>query len=125
MAKRRKIEHIDGLGPEDLKKIHKALGQVRRWSYPVRLVKKRCLHEDGFYRCENPACSKKGQPVPAIQVDHIEPIGEVGGPRYIERMFVPSTKLQGLCKTCHGAKTRAERKAAAKPKRERKIKDFF
>jgi len=116
MTKRKKIEHVDGLGPEDLKKIHKALGQVRRWSYPVRLVKKRCLHPDGFYRCENRKCPDKGKPVPTIQVDHIDPIGEIGGPGYIERMFVSSKRLQGLCKKCHQKKTNQERKAKKKCK---------
>jgi 5-methylcytosine-specific restriction endonuclease McrA len=110
---KKKPAPVDGLGPEDLKKINRALGQVRSWSYPVRLAKKRALHADGFYRCENPDCPKAGLPVPKVQVDHIHPIGEIGGPEYIRRMFVPSTQLQCLCKPCHDAKTRAE-KARAK-----------
>ena len=109
MAKVKK-EKIDGLSSDDLSRINKALGQVRKWSYPVRLVKKRCLHADGFYRCENTQCQSKGMPVPSIQVDHIEPIGEIGGSEYIKRMFVSSDKLQGLCKKCHQEKTKAERK---------------
>lgn len=134
MKKKAKPERVDGLGPEDLKKIHRALGQVRSWSYPVRLAKKRALHEDGFYRCENRKCPDKGKPVPRIQVDHIHPIGEVGGPEYIQRMFVSSDKLQCLCVKCHRVKTNAERAAkkpsvvgAPKPcaKKPRKIKDFF
>lgn len=122
MAKKAKVEKVDGLGPEDLKKIHRALGQVRSWSYPVRLAKKRALHEDGFYRCENKKCENRGKPVPHVQVDHINPIGEIGGPEYIQRMFVSSSELQCLCKLCHREKTKAERKA--KPPK-RVIKDFF
>lgn len=132
MAKKAKPERIDGLGPEDLKKIHRALGQVRSWSYPVRLAKKRALHADGFYRCENKKCPDKGKPVPRIQVDHVEPIGEVGGPEYIQRMFVPSSKLQCLCVKCHRVKTNEERKAKTalgrakpKPPSKKRIKDFF
>ena len=113
---KKKKELIDGLGPDDLKRIHKALGQVRKWSYPVRLVKKRCLHEDGFFRCESTTCESRGMPVPSIQVDHIDPIGEIGGDQYIQRMFVSSTKLQGLCKECHKAKTKEERKNGSKKK---------
>lgn len=109
MTKKR-VEQVDGLGPQDLKRIHQALGKVRSWSYPVRLAKKRALHEDGFYRCENPLCEKAGKPVPSVQADHVNPIGEVGGPEYIKRMFVPSSKLQCLCKKCHAKKTREERK---------------
>ena len=114
MAKR-KNPPFDGLGPDDLKKIHKALGQVRKWSYPVRLVQKRCIGKDGFPRCENPKCLKKGKPVPKIQVDHIEPIGEIGGPNYIQKMFVSSHKLQGLCHDCHKIKTKQEKKSKKKP----------
>lgn len=113
MGKNRKAksEKVDGLGPDDLKRIHKLLGQARRWSYPVRLVKKRCMGSDGFLRCEGKNCLAEGKPVPAIQVDHIEPIGEIGGPDYIQKMFVGSHKLQGLCKVCHQKKTNQERKA--------------
>lgn len=108
MAKKKK-EMVDGLGPDDLKRIHRALGQVRKWSYPVRLAKKRAMGADGFPRCENKKCPSKGKPVPSVQADHITPIGEIGGPQYIKRMFVPSTQLQCLCGPCHRAKTKLER----------------
>lgn len=118
MAKKKRktaAEKIDGLGPDDLQKIHKAVRQVWSWSHPWRLVKKRCTHEDGFMRCENKKCESKGKPVPKVFVDHIDPVGEIGGPDYIKRMWTPSINLQGLCKKCHDAKTKAER-AAKDPK---------
>ncbi len=108
---KKKPDKVDGLGPEDLKKIHRALGQVRSWSHPVRLVKKRCIGQDGFPRCENSDCPSMGAPIPSVHVDHINPIGEVGGPDYIKKMFVPSHMLQALCKRCHAEKTNAERRA--------------
>jgi len=111
-----KLPQIDGLGPRDLARLHKAVRQVWSWSHTWRLAKKRALHSDGFYRCENPKCKQKGKPVPHVAVDHIHPVGEVGGPKYIQRMFVPSRMLQCWCKRCHDAKTRQER--AAKTKKE-------
>lgn len=44
-------------------------------------------------------------------VDHINRVGDVDA-GFIERMFVPSNKLQGLCHKCHGLKTKQERKLA-------------
>lgn len=79
----------------------------------MRLVKKRCMGEDGFPRCENKKCLSKGKPVPAIQADHIRPIGEIGGPDYIKRMFVSSKEMQGLCKKCHAEKTKQEKNSVA------------
>jgi 5-methylcytosine-specific restriction endonuclease McrA len=111
MAKKKIKVQIDGLGPEDLKRIHKAVRQVWSWSYPRRLAKKRALHEDGFYRCELPSCPDKGKPQPNISVDHINPIGEVGGTEYVKKMWCPSDQLQCLCKKCHAKKTREEKKA--------------
>lgn len=129
MARKSKIEKVDGLGPDDLKKIHRALGQVRSWSYPVRLAKKRCMGEDGFPRCENKKCPSRGKPVPRVQADHVDPIGEIGGPGYIQKMFVPSHKLQMLCGPCHRVKTKAEAGERAKrvktPRKPRKSKDFY
>lgn len=122
MAKKAKIEKVDGLGPDDLKRIHKMVRQAWQWSHPWRLAKKRALHPDGFYRCENEKCPDKGKPVPNVAVDHINNVGEVGGPGYIQRLFVPSRMLQCLCKACHRQKTNSERKATP-PKRV--IKDFF
>ncbi len=113
-AKKQKIEKIDGLGPSDLQAIHKAVRQVWSWSKPWRLAKARAMHEDGFPRCENKKCPKKGKPVPKVFVDHKQPVGEVGGPNYIQKMFIPSKNLQCLCKPCHDAKTKEERTPRAK-----------
>lgn len=112
-SKKSKPRKIDGLSPDDLKKIHKAVRQVWSWSYPWRLAKKRALRPDGFYECESLWCSQAGQPVPKVFVDHVKPVGKVGGPDYIARMFIPSSQLQCLCKRCHDEKTRDERKALA------------
>ncbi len=124
MAKK-KTEKVDGLGPDDLKRIHKALGQVRRWSYPVNLAKKRALRSDGFYQCENKKCPNRGNPVPSVQVDHIIPIGEIGSPGYIQKMFVPSSQLQCLCKLCHAVKTKAEGARRRSKKKQSEPDDFF
>ncbi len=111
------MPQVDGLGPRDLERLHKAVRQVWQWSHAWRLAKKRALHADGFYRCENRKCKQRGKPVPNVSVDHIQPVGEVGGRNYIQRMFVPSRKLQCWCKKCHDAKTRKERaEKAAKTK---------
>jgi hypothetical protein len=107
-----KSEKIDGLGPDDLKKIHKAVRQVWSWSHPRRLAVARATGKDGFPRCEK--CRKR---VPKVAVDHIEPVGEIGGPDYIRRMWCPSSKLQCLCRKCHAPKTQAEARERAKTKR--------
>lgn len=121
-VKKEKEKRIDGLGPKELKMIHKAVRQVWSWSHAWRLAKKRAMHEDGFPRCESINCEKKGKPQPKVFIDHVIPVGEVGGPDYITRMFIPSRYLQALCKKCHDAKTNVER--TVKPPK-RRIKDFF
>jgi len=123
MGKKAKNPPVDGLGPDDLRRIHKALGQVRKWSYPVRLAKKRAMGADGFPRCENKKCPSRGKPVPGVQADHINPIGEIGGPRYIQKMFIPSSQLMCLCLPCHREKTKAER-SVKKLDSKKKGKDF-
>lgn len=111
-AKKVKPEKIDGLGPDDLQRIKNGVRQAWQWGHAWRLAKKRALHPDGFYRCEKPDCLQKGAAVPKVFVDHIDPVGEVAGPLYIHRMFVPSARLQCLCKKCHDAKTAIERRKA-------------
>lgn len=111
-TKKAKEAKVDGLNATDLKKLHKAVRQVWAWSEPVRLVRKRSMHADGFPRCEGIACPSQGGAVPKVFVDHVEPVGEVGGPSYIQRMFIPSNQLQALCKKCHDQKTKSERKRA-------------
>lgn len=101
---------IDGLSPDDLKRINKAVRQVWSWSHPWKLTKKRAVHADGFPRCESKTCPHAGAAVPKIFIDHIDPVGKIGGPDYIARVFTPSKGLQALCKKCHDAKTRTERK---------------
>ncbi len=107
--KRKKPEPTDGLGPNELKRIHGAVRKVWQWSRAWHLAKKRAMGEDGYPRCESKDCPSRGGMVPKHFIDHIDPVGEVGGPKYIQRMFVPSSKLQALCKKCHDAKTKAER----------------
>lgn len=110
MAKKKETkERVDGLGPDDLKKIHSAVRKVWAWSHARRLAVKRATDKEGF-----PFCEKCGIRVPKHVIDHIEPVGQVGGPDYIQKMFVPSTQLQCLCKACHAPKTRAERKVKVK-----------
>jgi hypothetical protein len=107
------IEKIDGLSADDIKKIRAAIRQVWSWSYPRRLVVQRCLIAEGFSKCE--LCKKK---CPKIFVDHLNPVGDVDS-GFIERLFISSENLQGLCKKCHDQKTKDERK------QKRKKGDFY
>lgn len=119
MAKRSvtpKKAKIDGLGPDDIKKIRAAVRQVWTWSQAYRLAKKRNIGKDGFPRCE--LCKKK---VPKTYVDHLVGVGAVDS-GFIYRMFVPSSKLQNLCKKCHQPKTNKER---AEMRRKEKEENFF
>lgn len=103
MAKRKK-DQVDGLALSDLIKIRSAVRRVWSFSYPRRLVVARAKTKDGFAKCEK--CKRI---VPKITVDHIEPIGKLEGD-WIERMFVPSNKLQALCSECHRGKTKVDLK---------------
>ena len=108
--KKKKLQKTDGLGPLEIKKIRTALRLVWHRSAARKVVVLRCTDADGFTFCEQ--CHKR---TPALKVDHIEKLGDVDG-GYIERLFVPSGKMQGLCKTCHDAKTKQER-SGNKPSR--------
>lgn len=113
----------DCLNSDDAKKIQKALRQVWSWSYSRRLVLKRCDLGGGYARCEG--CRKK---VPKVHVDHIRAVGTFDGEGYIGRLFVSSSKMQGLCATCHKVKTRADLKAIKEAKRIKvatDVGDFF
>jgi len=106
MAKKRskkeaeiKVEKIDGLNPKDRKQIVRKLREIWSWSYPKKLCLARAVSKDGFSVCEK--CKKK---VPKVFADHIVPVGEFDS-GIVERMWVPSTGLQALCKKCHDAKT--------------------
>lgn len=101
---KKKAPKVDGMSADDIKKIRTAVRRVWAWSHPRRLVVARCLVEDGFSKCEY--CEKV---VPKIYVDHINNVGDVDS-GFIQRMFISSEHLQGLCKKCHDKKTRDERK---------------
>lgn len=75
----------------------------------------RAMHADGFPRCENKRCERRGKPVPKVFVDHVKPFGKLDtldNPLF--RMFIPSKALQSLCKKCHDAKTKKENKSLKK-----------
>ena len=101
MAKK-KAPPIDGMSPALRAKIRSAIRQVWSRSHARKLVITRCTTIDGFLVCEE--CCKLS---PKLQVDHIIAVGDIfdGG---IERMFVPSKDLQGLCKACHSIKTKID-----------------
>ncbi len=119
---RRKAEKIDGFGPAEKKAIHSAVRLVWQRSKARRLAIARATDAQGYVRCEQ--CKKR---TPKHHVDHPTPVGEVGGPRYIQKMFIPSHKLKVLCPPCHKPKTKKERQKkkpkAKTPKYE--IGDFY
>jgi hypothetical protein len=96
---------VDGLGPRDVKRILTSLRKVWGWNYARRLVIERCTDAKGFGRCES--CRKR---VPKIFVDHKRAIGTFRPRTIIERMFLSSEKLQGLCNKCHRVKTKRDMK---------------
>src|SRR4051812_25529194 len=107
MAKRKKIEKTDGLGPHEKKKIRSAVRQVWHRSHARKLVVLRCTKKDGYNYCE--VCKKR---CPKLKIDHIKKVGDVDE-GFIIRMFVPSKFLQGLCDKCHNLKTKEERRIAS------------
>lgn len=116
-SKKIKKTHFDGLGPDEIRKIRAAIRKVWTWSHAYRLAKKRNIGKDGF-----PICEKCQKTVPKTYVDHLVNCGAVDG-GFIKRMFVPSNRLQNLCKKCHQAKTNLERKEMRQ--KEADEKDFF
>lgn len=104
MAKKQKLEKIDGLGPIDEKRLRTAIRQVWSWNYARKLCIERATDRDGFGHCEG--CGAKA---PKLFADHIEPVGTFNARTFIERMFISSKYLQALCKKCHDAKTREEK----------------
>lgn len=97
---------VDGLSSEDKAKLRSAIRRVWLWyAWPRKLVVKRCRLYRRIYRCE------KCRSLEAkIHVDHIVPIGAVESVGYIDRLYVASTGLQGLCEKCHKTKTKEERR---------------
>lgn len=55
-------------------------------------------------------------PLKQVEVDHIIPIMEKGitWDEVIKKMFCEKDNLQVLCKSCHGKKTKQERKSIGK-----------
>ncbi len=115
MAKRKKLEKVDGLGPFEKQKIRNAVRQVWHRSYARKLVVNRCTKKDGYTYCE--LCKRR---CPKLKIDHINKVGEVDA-GFVLRMFVPSNKLQGMCDKCHNAKTKEERRAAAAQRKAEKV----
>lgn len=100
------VQKVDGLGPYEIKKIRAAIRQVWHRSRARKLCVDRSRGRGDFHYCER--CEKRA---PKIFVDHIEKVGDVDG-GFIERLFCPSSGLQALCKKCHDAKTKEERRLA-------------
>lgn len=100
------LEKSDGFGPYEIKKVRSALRLVWHRSHARALVVKRCTREDGY-----PYCEKCGERTPKLKIDHIIQCGDLDG-GFLARLFCPSSALQGLCKDCHNAKTREERRIA-------------
>lgn len=117
MGKRKKLKPTDGLGELEIKKLRTATRLVWHRSYSRKLCVIRCTGKDGFTFCE--LCKKR---TPKLKVDHLVEVGKMDG-GYLERLFVPSKGLQGLCDPCHKIKTKAERAKNKKPKKE-KFKRF-
>ena len=103
MSKKKK-EKIDGRSPDIDAKLRSAIRQVWSWSHARRLCIQRATGPDGF-----PVCEECKQTVPKVFPDHKIAVGVLDG-GFIDRMFVPSSELQALCKTCHGRKTRQDNK---------------
>ncbi len=101
---KKKKELTDGFNEKDKERVRIALRKVWAWSYSRKLCLERAIGPDGFSICEQ--CKTKA---PKVYPDHIKPIGEVDT-LIIERMFIPSTQMQALCKKCHGEKTKRDNK---------------
>ena len=101
--------------------------KIDSWGEAKKAAKKRCHHHRGHYQCEEcrdvvpdkvPSVykggKKAGQAYKAsnFHVDHIEPVvpvtGWVSWDSFEARLFVPAEQRQGLCTTCHKAKTNRE-----------------
>lgn len=114
MAKKAKLEPIDGFGPKERQKVSTAIRQVWYRSRSRALVIKRCTGPDGFLYCEKADCKKR---TPKIQVDHITPVGALDEGAAILRLFCPSNRLRGWCPPCHKALTKKQTQARAKKKK--------
>lgn len=104
MARKKKVEKVDGFGPYEKNRVRQAVRKVWHQSRARALVVKRCRDDEGYFVCE--ICLSRA---PHGSIDHIEPVGEVDD-EFLKRMFVSSDFLQGLCKKCHREKTNRQRK---------------
>lgn len=83
---------------------------IRRASYrwpPRSEAKIKARVSRGIYIC---AICNKEQKAKDIQLDHVEPVvavetGFVDWNQFIDRLFVPITGFQVLCKPCHTEKS--------------------
>ena len=81
-----------------------ALRRVWLWSPERRAILSGAKSGSDGYVCES--CGEIGN----VQVDHIDPVGKfLDWNTFIERLFVPSYRLQALCKRCHLIKTNKEK----------------
>ena len=103
-----KVEKIDGLNPQEIEKIRKAIRQVWNWSYSRNLAKKRCTDKEGYYQCEGPNHIGRKR-TPKIQIHHLHTVGDIDS-GFLERLFCPSKELLCLCPKCHKKLTDIERK---------------
>jgi hypothetical protein len=108
MKKRQKEKADGGINSKQRQQLASAIRQVWCWSHARKVCIARATDDKGFGRCE--ICKKK---VPKLFADHIEACGDLLAKGYLSRMFRPSTALQALCRKCHDAKTRLERKRNA------------
>lgn len=106
MAKKKSSDKIDGeISPKEVIRLRGAIRQVWGWeSLARRICLKRAALPEDFAKCE--LCKKI---VSKVYADHIEVMGSPTASDYIVRMWCHSSKLQALCKKCHGKKTRQER----------------
>jgi hypothetical protein len=111
MAKKAKLEAVDGFGPKERKRLTSAIRQVWYQCRARKLALARCMGKDGF-----PCCPKCGLTTPRIQIDHIEPVGAIESEGAILRMFCPSVGLRGLCRDCHTLVTNLGRTSKRKKK---------
>lgn len=108
--------------PRSLKQILMA-GLGRSWmAWPPRNeVKRRCkvIGRAGWWTCEE--CKEAHE---KIEIDHIHPVvpvveGFTGWDAYIASKFVGADALRGLCRDCHGKKTKEENKKRREIKKEK------
>ncbi len=86
--------------------------EVLKNAFVSKKTNKATGRQASHYKC---AKCKKQFVAKDVQVDHKEPVvdpavGFVSWDTYIERLYCTVDNLQVLCRACHSAKTKAERK---------------